>query len=154
MDPRLLALAELPHDFLDDAELLRNLVVRYGPDLKHLRFRLIAVPLSVLEDYRLEDFDEHFNGLIEADREYDAIMLRCGEEPGWPWEDAEDRFLIARGYVKAFETGRSVRPVMLDFSSMADLTIVDVIDGHHRIQAAHEAGVTELLAYGLGRTGV
>ncbi len=41
----------------------------------------IAVPLSFLEDYRLEDFEEHFNGLIEADREYDAIMLRCGEEP-------------------------------------------------------------------------
>ncbi len=70
----------------------------------------------------------------------------------WPWEEADDRFLIARGYVEAFETGRSVLPVMLDFSSLADLGIVEVIDGHHRIQAAHEAGVADILAYGLGRT--
>lgn len=74
-------------------------------------------------------------------------MLRCGEEPDWPWEDAEDRYLIARGYLDAFRTGRSVRPVMLDFVSLAELGTVHIVDGHHRTQAAHEAGMAEILAY-------
>ena len=110
-------------------ELASSLAAHYGPDLDQLRFRLIAVPLRILEEYRLDDFDEHFEGLIETDREYDAIMLRCGEEPDWPWEDAEDRHLIARRYVEAFRTGRSVRPVILDFVSMAELDTVYVVDG-------------------------
>lgn len=145
----MLDLSELRHGIPDDAELLLNLAVRYGPDLVGLRFRLIGVPLRILEDYRLDDFDEHFEGLVEADREYDAIMLRCGEEPDWAWEDAEDRLLIAQGYVEAFNAGQGVRPVILDFSSLADLAIVDIIDGYHRIQAAHEAGVAEILAHEL-----
>lgn len=123
------------------------MAVHYGPEVDQLRFRLIAVPLRILEEYRLDDFDEHFEGLIERDCEYDAIMLRCGEEPEWPWEDAEDRYLIFRRYVEAFRTGRSVRPVMLDFVSMAELDTVYVVDGRHRTQAAHEAGVAEILAF-------
>lgn len=123
------------------------MAVHYGPDLDQLRFRLIAVPLRILEEYRLDDFEEHFEGLIETDREYDAIMLRCGEEPDWPWEDAEDRYLIARDYLDAFRAGRSVRPVMLDFVSMAEFDTVHIVDGHHRTQAAHEAGVADIPAY-------
>jgi len=121
--------------------------VHYGPDLHHLRFRLLTVPLSMLGEYRLDDFDEHFESLVESDREYDSIMLLCGEEPDWPWEDAEDRRLIARGYVEAFRSGRDVRPVIIDFVSMADTGTIYVVDGHHRTQAAHEAGVAEILAY-------
>ncbi len=127
-------------------ELASSLAAHYGPDLDQLRFRLMAVPLTILEEYRLDDFEEHFEGLIEMDREYDAIMLRCGEEPDWLWEDAEDRYLIARRYVEAFRTGRRVRPVMLDFVSMAEFDTVHIVDGHHRTQAAHEAGVAEILA--------
>lgn len=123
------------------------MAAHYGPDPDQLRFRLIAVPLRILDEYRLDDFEEHFEGLIESDREYDAIMLRCGEEPDWPWEDAEDRYLIARGYVELFRTGGSVRPVIVDFFSMAELATVYVVDGHHRTQAAHEAGVADILAY-------
>ncbi len=121
--------------------------MHYGPDLHHLRFRLLTVPLSMLGEYRLDDFDEHFESLVESDREYDSIMLLCGEEPDWPWEDAEDRRLIARGYVEAFRSGRDVRPVIIDFVSMADTGTIYVVDGHHRTQAAHEAGVAEILAY-------
>ena len=144
---RPLALGELPRGFGEDAELVENLRRHYGPDLDEVRFRLIAVPLTLLESYRLDDFDQEFEGLIERDREYDAIMLLCGEEPDWPWEDAEDRYLIARRYVDAFSRGEDVRPIVVDLGTMADPDRIHVVDGHHRAQAAHEAGVAEILAY-------
>lgn len=147
VDPCLLARSELRHGLADDAELESSLLAHYGPALDRLRFRLIAVPLIVLEDYRLDDFEEHFESLVESDGEYDSIMLLCGEAPDWPWEDAEDRRLIARGYVEEFRSGRDVRPVIIDFVSMADTGTIYVVDGHHRTQAAHEAGVDEILAY-------
>ncbi len=127
--------------------MLSALALHYGSAFEHLRFRLLDVPLSILGRYRLEDFDEHFEDLIECDREYDAIMLLCGEEPDWPWEDAEDRYLTAQGYVEAFQTGRCVRPVMLDFDCATKIGTAHVVDGHHRTHAAHEAGVAEILAY-------
>jgi hypothetical protein len=147
VDGRLIALPELQHRLGEDPQLASVLRLHYGPNVAHLRFRLIGVPLTLLEDYRLDDFDEHFECLIERDHEYDATMLLCGEAPEWPWEDAEDRYLIARGYVDAFRTGKDIRPVVVDRFSMADLAPIYMVDGHHRTHAAHEAGVAELLAY-------
>lgn len=126
--------------------LVSSLAAHHRADLGQLRFRLIAVPLKVLDAYRLDDFAEHFEDLIESDREYDAIMLRCSEEPEWSWENAEDRYLIARTYVEVFRTGRSVGPIMVDFS-ISGLTTVHIVDGHHRTQAAHEARMAEIAAY-------
>ena len=156
LEGQLLALGELPRGLGEDAELAEVLRRHYGPDLDELRFRLIAVPLTLLESYRLDHFDEEYEGLMERDREYDAIMLLCGEEPDWPWEDAEDRYLIARHYVDAFSRGEDVRPIVVDLGTMADRDRIYIVDGHHRTQAAHEAGVAEILAYevvpGSGKT--
>lgn len=140
-------MSALPRSLASDEEVRSSLAAYYGPRVDDLRFRLLAVPLQLLQDYRLDDFDEYFEDLIENDREYDAIMLRCGEEPDWAREDAEGRYLIARDYLDAFRTGRSVRPVMLDFVSMGEVGTIHIVDGHHRTQAAHEAGLTEIAAY-------
>jgi hypothetical protein len=94
----------------------------------------------------LDDFDEEYEGLVARDHEYDAIMLLCGEEPDWPWEDAEDRYVIARRYVDAFSQGEDVRPIVVDLGTMADPDRIYIVDGHHRTQAAHEAGVAEIVA--------
>jgi hypothetical protein len=139
-------LSELPPDFAGDGQLRINLTARYA-DLEALRFRLLEVPLTVLAEFKLDDFDEHFEGLIESDREYDAIMLRCGEEPDWPWEDGEDRYATTREYVVAFRAGVLVQPIVVDFASMAAFGVVDLIDGHHRTAAAHEAGARTIRAY-------
>jgi hypothetical protein len=105
------------------------------------------VPLAVLAEFKLDDFDEHFEGLIESDREYDAIMLRCSEEPEWAWEDGEERRAIACEYLAAFRAGVPVRPIVVDFASMAAFGVVALIDGHHRTAAAHEAGERTIRAY-------
>ncbi len=147
IDTRPLRLRELRSERASHGELRSALTLRYGRDLGHLRFRLIEVPLAVLRDYRLDDFDAHFESLIESDREYDAIMLRCGEEPDWPWEDAEERYLIARAYRDAYRARLRVLPIVADFESMAEFKVVDVIDGHHRVLAAHEAGAAVIRAY-------
>lgn len=122
-------------------------MARYGLDHEALRFRLLEIPLTVLAEHQLVDFDAHFESLIESDREYDAIMLRCGEEPDWPWQDGEERRVIAREYLTAFRAGVWVRPIVVDFFSMAEFDVIDLIDGHHRTQAAHEAGVAAIQAY-------
>jgi hypothetical protein len=139
-------LSELASDFAGDGQLRIHLTARYA-DLEALRFRLLEVPLTVLADFKLDDFEDHFESLIESDREYDAVMLRCSEEPEWPWEDGEDRRAIAREYVAAFRAGAPVRPVLVDFEAMAQFGAVDLIDGHHRTQAAHEAGIRTMRAY-------
>jgi hypothetical protein len=158
VEARTRRLSELPPEVADDAQLRANLAARYGTDLEALHFQLIEVPLTVLTEFRLDDFDEHFESLIESDREYDAIMLRCGEEPEWAWEDGEERRAIACEYLTAFRAGVPVRPIVVDFASMAAFGVVALIDGHHRTAAAHEAGARTIMAHEIlawrGRAGI
>lgn len=73
--------------------------------------------------------------------------LHVSEAPDWPWEDAEERYVIARAYRDAFRAQRPLTPIVVDLESMAGFGIVDVIDGHHRTLAAHDAGMQAIRAY-------
>lgn len=43
--------------------------------------------------------------------------------------------------------GLPVLPIVVDFESVLEFGIVDFVDGYHRTQAAHEAGVDLINAY-------
>ncbi|MBA3375040.1 MAG: hypothetical protein H0U00_04380 [Actinobacteria bacterium] len=151
-----LTLSELPRAVRADRELRSGLLARYGSCLGRLRFRRLQVPLARLASQRLDDFHGHFEDLIEGDREYDRTVRLCGEEPAAPWEDGENRYLIACEYLAAFRSGEEDRvpPIVVDLARFAELHVVDLIDGHHRVQAAHESGRTEIAAYEVLMSGV
>ncbi|MGH2946497.1 MAG: hypothetical protein ACRDPC_09620 [Solirubrobacteraceae bacterium] len=121
---------------------------RYGLGVAELQLRLIEIPLRELDAFAVEDLPEFFEALIEEDRSYERAML-LHSEPVEAWNDAEERLFIVRDYIAQFRDhgAERVAPVLVDARRLGDLAMIDLIDGHHRVIAAHEAGVGSIRAW-------
>jgi len=123
---------------------------RYGSGLLALQVRLIEIPLRELSDFHVEDVTAFFDALIEEDQSFERAML-IHSEPTGEWHDAEERLLIVQEYVSRFrEHGAAgIEPVLVDARRFCDLGLLDLIDGHHRVIAAHVASVPAIRAWEL-----
>lgn len=109
-------------------------------------FRLIEVPLSELTTYRIEDLEQTFREMIEADDAWEA-MTRDGEDPGFEHVNGRERYAITKEYVEKLRAGEELDPVVIDFYGLDDRP--DVLDGYHRLAAAFETGVERIRAFEL-----
>lgn len=148
IEARPLSLAELPEALRDDPDLNDNLELRFGRiAIEELRFRLVEIPLTTFEDYRLEaPMEEFYAELIASDEEWSAMVAE-DEVPRFEFHDALRRREITRGYARQFGGGRDVMPIVVDFWGLDSRP--DVLDGHHRLAGAFEAGVASIRGFEL-----
>ena len=137
--------SDLPQAQREDEVLQEHLRARYGPRWCRVRFRLVDVRSDIFAAYRLDDFEGHYMGLVENDEAHDHAMRLHGE-PLEQFEGGAEQYAAALKYLARFRSGdhAAVPPVVVDPNRLADLELVDVIDGYHRVHAALEAGAVSL----------
>jgi hypothetical protein len=149
IDPTPVCLTELPQ--ADDEDLLRQLDGRYGGPPESYFFRLVSVPLALLQaaDQIPAEGVAYYDQLARADSIVLADRTLYDDEDAGRLSDGAARAAIVRAYRDDYLAGRPVAPPLIDCYDEEGDELLSILDGFHRACGAFEAGLLTLACYEL-----